>query len=199
MLDVHSKECECMPHRRAIRAMKDSGLADHMRRFSYENYETPTDETKKAKQKAQLFLRSNASGFLISGQSGSGKTHLCTAMCHDFVTQGYKLHYMKWREEAPELKGLQSEPGVRNKINSLINVPVLYIDDFFKGNTTPADVDLAFLIINGRYIRPDSKTIISTELPPIKLVELDEAVGGRILEMSKGFVIEAPHENWRIK
>lgn len=179
--------------------MKDSGLADHMRRFSFENYETPDEDTKNAKQKAQLFVKSNVRGFLISGQSGSGKTHLCTAMCHDFVKQGYKLHYMMWRKEAPELKGIQSEPEVKRKLDFLRNVPVLYIDDFFKGNTTQADIDLAFQIINDRYIRPESKTIISTELSPNKIIELDEAVGGRIIEMSRGFIIQSPNTNWRTK
>lgn len=197
--DIHSKECECMEHRRAIRRMDDSGLAEHMRTFSFDSYETPDEDSAKAKQKAQLFTRSTSRGFLITGQSGAGKTHLCVAICHELVKQGFNMHYMRWRRDAPELKGKQNEPDVQKKINVLCNIPVLYIDDFLKGSVTNADLDLAFAIINDRYIKPETKTIISTELSPNRIVEADEAVGGRILEMSRGFIVQAPSTNWRTK
>ena len=190
--------CECMKKRHSLRILKQSGMSENIERCSFDNYETPDAQTKKVKQKALAFVNSNARGFLIAGQSGAGKTHICSAICRHFYDNGYKLRYIVWRTTATELKGMVNETAEYTKeINRLRNVPVLYIDDFLKGTISDADINLAFTIINDRYNRADSKTIISTELPANKLVEIDEAVGGRILEMSKGFVVQAPSTNWR--
>ena len=40
--------------------------------------------------------------------------------------------------------------------------------------------------------------IVSTELTAAQLLAADEASGGRLLEMARGFVIEAPAQNWRL-
>ena len=59
-------------------------------------------------------------------------------------------------------------------------VPVLYIDDLFKTEAgklpTTADVNIAFEIINHRYINPDYITVISTEKTMDELIAIDEAV-----------------------
>ena len=81
----------------------------------------------------------------------------------------------------------------------LKNVPVLYIDDFLKGEYTPADVKQAFMILNDRYNSRGKKTIISTERNMTDLINFDEAVGSRLAERAKGYTILAPNENWRIK
>ena len=87
----------------------------------------------------------------------------------------------------------------KRRINQLRNVPVLYIDDFWKGTVTDADINLAFTILNDRYNMKNKKTIISTEMSMEKILEKDEAIGGRISERAKGFVLQAPDENWRLK
>ena len=68
-----------------------------------------------------------------------------------------------------------------------------------KGGHTDADIRLAFEILNSRYNDSQLRTIISSELTLFEILGLDEAVGGRIYERSKGFVLEAPRENWRLK
>lgn len=194
------KECECMERRRALRNIANSNMVDELKMYNFGNYETPNEETKRIKQKAMLFVNNDAKGFLIAGQSGAGKTHICSAMCGAFLEKEIETKYFKWRKDAPRLKAMVNDSKEYNEeINRLHNVPVLYIDDFWKGNITDADINLAFTIINDRYTRQHSKTIISTELTASELVEVDEAVGGRILEMSKGFIIKAPNLNWRIE
>lgn len=194
------RDCECMKRRVALRNIANSNMVDELKMYNFGNYETPNDETKRIKQKAMLFVNNDAKGFLIAGQSGAGKTHICSAMCGAFLEKEIETKYFKWRKDAPRLKAMVNDSKEYNEeINRLHNVPILYIDDFWKGNITDGDINLAFTIINDRYTRPHSKTIISTELTAAELVEVDEAVGGRILEMSKGFTIKAPNLNWRIE
>ena len=75
---------------------------------------------------------------------------------------------------------------------------VLYIDDLFKTGRNPdgsepkptaADINAAFEIINYRYNNPALLTIISSELNEDELLDIDEAVGGRIFERSKSISI----------
>ena len=87
----------------------------------------------------------------------------------------------------------------QSRIRPFKTVPVLYIDDFLKGGHTEADLRLAFEILNARYNDSSLRTIISSEMSLFDVLGLDEATGGRIYERAKGYVIEAPKENWRLK
>lgn len=195
-----ARECECMNQRRSIRRINGSGLQDMVKRYSFENYETPTEKHKLIKEKAIQFTRIPVECFVIVGRSGSGKTHICTAICNELMSGGWNLKYMMWRTEAAELKAMVNErEEYKRRINQLRNVPVLYIDDFWKGTVTDADINLAFTILNDRYNMKNKKTIISTEMSMEKILEKDEAIGGRISERAKGFVLQAPDENWRLK
>ena len=75
----------------------------------------------------------------------------------------------------------------------LKTVEVLYIDDLFKTGKdlngkiqrpTTADINLAFEIINYRYNNKNLVTIISSERNITEIMDIDEAVGGRIFELS---------------
>ena len=87
---------------------------------------------------------------------------------------------------------------------------VLYIDDLFKtadqgGAKVPpssADVRLAFEIVNYRYNNPDLLTIVSTEYYAGQLIDIDEAVGSRIIEKSGGNsfnIAKSRDRNYRLK
>ena len=117
---------------------------------------------------------------------------------------------MPWRQDIRDLKGTAKEPAIQAEaLKKYQDAPILYIDDLFKtsksadGSCVPpvADVNLAFDIINFRYTKRLT-TIISTERFPAELVEIDEATGGRIVEMARGhtFSIEKkPGRNYRLR
>jgi DNA replication protein DnaC len=63
-----------------------------------------------------------------------------------------------------------------------------------------ADVNYAFEIINYRYNNPSLLTIISSELSEDELLDIDEAIGGRIYERAKTFTIGKNRDrNYRMK
>ena len=192
------RDCECMERRRQMRNLERSGLKSLAERCTFDTYETPGKEQKHAKEKALQFLQSPGSWFVISGSSGSGKTHLCTAMCTELIKRNRKVLYMRWREAVPKLKALVTISDLYEKeIEQYKLVDVLYIDDFFKGNVTQADINIAFEIIDHRYSVDKLQTIISSEKSPTDLAAFDAAIAGRIYERSKGFCINAPAANWR--
>lgn len=194
---LYSRECSCMARRRSIRKLKNSGLEDMISRYTFDSYETPDRETARIKEIAQHYT----DGWLyIFGRSGSGKTHICTAICADLIRKDLEVYYMSWRDESTALKALVTDAEEYEKrLNKIKRVPVLYIDDFLKGGSSDADIRLAFEILNARYNDKALRTIISSEFDIKDILDRDEALGGRIYERSKGRVIKAPSKNWRLR
>lgn len=190
--------------------MKRSGLQDVIRDCTFDKWETPEVWQKNLKAVAMDYAKSPKGWFFIGGQPGSGKTRLCSTICRELLLNGKELVYMQWREDTRKLKAQTKEPEQQQKrLDELKNAEVLYIDDLFKcgknqdgspQRPTSADINLAFEILNFRYNKPDSLTIISSELSPTELLEVDEATGSRIFDRSKPYEIEKDKaKNYRIK
>lgn len=186
--------CKCHSIRASIRRMKKSGLSNIIKDCTFDKFETTEQWQETVKGKAMRFVKDeNKRLFFIGGQSGCGKSHICTAICRELIYKGNDVHYMLWREEAPKLKASVNDPEYYEQIKKLKTVKVLYIDDLFKMGKaennktmlpTVADINLAFELINHRYNDKNLITIISSELQLQHIIDIDEAIGGRIAEKS---------------
>jgi len=195
--------CPCMEIRRSYRLLDQSGLRDLAERSTFKAFSTPDEWTKLVKRKAVDYVRTGrGKWFYISGRPGSGKTHICTAICRELISKGCPTRYLLWREEVPRLKALVNEPEEYERaMNELERVPLLYIDDFFKGTVTDADRNLAFALLNARYNDSRRRTILSSELPLTTVRQIDPAISSRIKERAGTYVLDAPVDqtNWREK
>ena len=197
---LKASECACMARRVSIRRINQSGLRDSLLRYTMANYVADTPERKKVLHAAEDFCKADSGWFFISGKSGSGKTHICTAICGRLMDANKNVRYMLWRDDTVLLKALTTDgEEYQSRIKPFKSVPVLYIDDFLKGGHTEADLRLAFEILNSRYNDSSLRTIISSEMSLFDILGIDEATGGRIYERAKGFVIEAPKVNFRLE
>lgn len=181
--------------------MEKSGLAEVLGRYTLENYQTTEPWQANILHKAKDYIADGGDRwFVITGTPGSGKTHICTAIAGAYIQAGKSVRYMLWRAEAPRLKALVNErEEYETAMRALQNVDLLYIDDFFKGSVTDADVNLAFEILNARYNRL-KPTVISGERDIEALMEIDAAIASRIYERSRGFCIKTPDgKNWRLR
>ena len=79
---------------------------------------------------------------------------------------------------------------------------VLYIDDLFKqNNINDPDIKLAFELIDYR-VRTNRMTVISTEMDLNQLLDIDEALGGRIIQAARGnkyIIAKDRGKNYRLK
>lgn len=199
---LYATECVCMARRKSIRLLRRSGLESLVKESTFKNFRTPDAFTQRAKKMAINYADQGEGGwFFISGRPGCGKTHLCTAICRRFLLRNVPVRYLLWREDGPRLKAMvNNDPaGYAAEMEELCNVPVLYIDDFLKGKVTDADLNLAFALINARYNRRRSRTLISSERSLEEIWTLDEATGSRITQRAEGFILIAPAGaiNWR--
>ncbi len=200
--ELVSWECKCAVRKRNMARIKRSGLATLAEMYTLQRYKTPEPWQQTAKKKAEEYLAAPAGRwFVISGTPGSGKTHLCTAIAVQMMQAGRDVRYMLWREEAPRIKALVNDRDEYDpEMEQLKTVDVLYIDDFLKGaKVSDGDINLAFELLNARYNRR-RPTIISGERNIEELLEIDEAIGSRIYERSKGFcIVTPPGKNWRLR
>lgn len=195
--ELVSRACECMKIRYTMDRIEASGLKALFKKYTFENYELNKEgqTEKQARIRKELFdlckeFESDTGGrsLLLAGQAGVGKTHLCTAICSGLINKGYEVRYMQWKAETAALKAVANMPEYAQKLEKLKTVDVLYIDDLFWTNEgqkpTAGDVNIAFDIINYRYINSDKFiTLISTNREFVELMAIDETVASRIYEM----------------
>lgn len=203
-------DCKCAEIRNSIMRMKRSGLKDIIKDYTFDKFNDSEPWQKSIKSAAMDYAKNPEGWFFLGGQSGAGKTHLCTAICREFLLAGKKVMYMLWRDDVVKLKGaLTDSEEYRKLIDRFKNADVLYIDDLFKTGVaidnsvqkpTGADINVAFEIINYRYNSPSLLTIISSELSEDELLDIDEAIGGRIYERAKAITIgKSRDRNYRIR
>ncbi len=204
------RECGCMTQRRCVWKMESSGLKDVMRCYTFAKFKADKPWQEKAKATAMDYCADPQGWFAACGQSGSGKSHLCTAICRQLLLSGHEVVYMPWQSDSAALKAQRLDSDRREELlGRLKKAEYLYIDDLFKTPYSPngyvsptnADVMLAFEILNHRYLAK-MPTLISTELSPQELAGVDEAVAGRILELAGSHILHItrdPGKNFRLK
>lgn len=192
-------ECECQEVIKAKRRLEASGISEEFRKKGFKNFDDRNMPLlKKARDIAIDYCKNfpeirstRYNSILFMGQVGSGKTHLSMAICNA-IMDNYKtgVRYMPYREEIIRIKqNIRNEDDYDNRIKIFKECPVLMIDDLLKGKSTDADINILFEIINYRYLN-NLPMIISTEKTTDELLEYDEGTMSRIIEMSRGHLIE---------
>lgn len=188
------KQCDCLKRRLAVRRIQESGMERAVKRFTFEAFTVESDWQRQMKETALRYLQEgvkDGAWLYIGGQSGCGKTMVCTATV-GVILRKRAVRYMAWPHEAQRIKALAMDAeAYEEAVKPLRTAEVLYLDDFLKpvlgrdGNesqATAADIRLAFDVLNFRYINM-LPTIISSEWFSHEIGALDEAIAGRISEM----------------
>jgi DNA replication protein DnaC len=207
---VTGTECSCYPIRHTLLQMKRSGLKDVLKEKTFEKFEAGDKWQAAIKEAAERYAKDPKGWFFIGGQSGCGKTHLCTAICGKFLLEGKRVSYMLWRDEIVKIKAAVTDSvEYAKQIDTFKKAEVLYIDDLFKAGKadgysmqrpTAADINVAFEILNYRYNDPESITIVSSELTAAELIDIDEATGGRLFERAQPISIGKDRKkNYRLR
>lgn len=203
-------KCECADRQLAIDRMNRSGIIEEDRNRTLADYNTFGEKAlQEAKETVKRYMvafptikaeRNNS--LLIMGRSGSGKTMLgIIAAMHIIKAHATGLRYVSYRDMIMHLKqNIMDEYKYNLELQKLYDAPVLFIDDLFKGKITESDVSIMYGIINARYLKR-MPLIISTECSVDRLMEIDEAIASRLIEMSKGHIIMfgADIKNYRMR
>lgn len=201
--DGTAKECECRELRIAEEKLKASGVSEEFRKKTFENFDYERSvEVMEAFVKAKSYSKNfeeiratRKNSMMFVGQVGSGKTHLAIAISNILLDKGIGVIYMPYRDSITNLKqSILDSENYQREINKYKNAQVLLIDDLFKGEATPSDIKTMYEIVNYRYFK--SLPILTTSEKTVDdLIEIDEAIGSRLYEMSKNYVAEIIGKN----
>ena len=210
-------KCDCLIIKKTRKNFLNSPLIDVFEQLSFDNFKTPTETHTKVKERVLKFVEETKAGMkdengknrwlLLSGKPGKGKTHLCTAAYLELLLMGKDGEYVKFSEEIPALERDLSnfkediKERAQTKMDRLSTVEVLYIDDLFK---VSKGMDTIWSIIDARYTRKKSITIISSEYDEQQMYAManSDSLPSRIYERcgkSEYFIkISDAVKNWRL-
>ncbi|WP_196607112.1 ATP-binding protein [Pectinatus frisingensis] len=200
--------CKCLEQMRIESRLKKSGIspADYAL-YNFNTFKSDTAEHTAMKQLAMKYLNSHITGQGIGffGNSGTGKTHICIAICQALTRQyGEEHYYFSYRSEIQRIKAVMYDDGGKysQAIQHWTMVNNLYIDDLFKfaerdGKMQQQDLQIVFDIINTRYINHKA-TIFSSEKTVNDIKDIDEALGSRIFSMINPFGMACKDGNMRL-
>lgn len=202
------RECSCDTIRKNLRRMNASGLHRILEEDLFDSFHAKESWQQQILEKAKAYAENPHGWFLICGQSGCGKTHLCTAIYRERLLAGESVLYMSWREEITQLKMFSDTAQRNQQIQKWKEVSVLYMDDLFKtgagsdgrARPTSADINVTYEVLNYRYLN-QLDAILSTEFSLEELIQLDEALAGRIVQRAVDNIIVIktdPHKNFRL-
>lgn len=195
IIDSNGKaiRCKCKLKDDILLNMKNSGMHSLLNN-KVSDFEVTNDWQKKVKTLAIDYATNiNDKWFVLLGQSGSGKTMICSAISNKFLNDGLIVNYIQWDSFIRSYKNklIINDTKIFDDIKS---VSILYIDDLFKGKISDFDLEICFELINYRYAN-NLKTIISSEFLFTELNDLDSAIAGRIFEKCKGYICEISKDN----
>lgn len=195
------KPCDCQNIRMSLNILKESGLQDIATNYTFDKFETPTQFYVDLKNNALDYLANGTNKwFFIGGQSGFGKTMLCTAIVLELIKKAIPTQYVVWESVMGEVKKQMAQNGDFSvKLEELKRIKLLYIDDLFKFEPSNFEKRMLFEIINFRYLN-NLRTIISSEKTMNDFQEIDEAIGSRIFEKCGKYcysIKKDKSKNWR--
>jgi DNA replication protein DnaC len=142
-------------------------------------------------------------GLYLSGNTGSGKTHLACAILNELILK-YQLdcRYVKINKDFLEIlrASYQRESDfygqARDIETELADIEVLLIDDFGTQKETEWSISKLYDLIDYRYER-EKLTLITSNQALIELKEKSERLYSRLCEMTQEVHIDCP--DYRVK
>lgn len=204
--------CSCQEQKRLENLFKSSEITPAFKSKTFDNYEPnriPVGEKllSCAKEYAEKVMAGDIginNWLVLLGEPGCGKTHLSMAVANQLLRQHVPVLYFQHVEGFSEMKDmLKNDDGIKKRLDQMKKVQLLVWDDLWKRKKgqepRPWEFETVFEVLNYRYLNL-LPTIISSEKTPRELLEIDKAIGSRILERGKKHmvVVEGLENNYRL-
>ena len=194
-----AKPCKCRERVIANRLFTSSGISEEDGKKGFNLFNTFNEQALiNAKNTSISYVQNfkkiennRINSIMLCRSSVRGKTTLGLAVANNLISSGVGVRYMPYRDEVTALKQQLADKNkyiYDDHIYRLKNARVLFIDDLLKGKINETDINILYEIINFRYLQR-KPVIISTEKTLEQLLDFDEAIGSRLIEMSKGYIV----------
>lgn len=151
-----------------------SGIPPRFMKRGFDTYDASTNDQVAALDVAKTYalnfdsMREAGRGLLFIGTTGTGKTHLTTAICKSVIRDGYSAFFTSVKEVMDLIKESfrrESEMSEREAIARFLEPDLLALDEVGVQYKTDTEQTLLTQIVNKRYehMKP---TILLSNLPP---------------------------------
>ena len=196
------KSCSCMKELLRIETIKASGIGRLIEKQSFENfdlewygkgskaYSTMQENYNFCKKFAESFDGTKGSTLVFIGNTGTGKTHLSTAVAKTVIEKGYSvlydsaqniIHAFEEDQFGKDKYRFSKEP-YEPKAEKYLSADLLIVDDLGTEFSNQFTVSCLYNLLNTRQNRGLS-TVVSTNLSPD---ELSSKYEGRIFSRLVG-------------
>ncbi|MDT3762999.1 ATP-binding protein [Priestia filamentosa] len=191
-----AKICSCREQRKIDRLFKTSHITEEFTKLGFKNFslEGKHSSVVHAQRTSLAYVKrygelkeSRENSIALLGNPGAGKTHLLTAISNNLLQKKVPVLYFPFREGFDAFK--DDFDSMEGKIEQMKQVEVLFIDDLFKRSATEFEVKTMYSVINYRYLN-HKPLLISSECLIDDLLDIDEALGSRIYQMCKSYLVE---------
>jgi DNA replication protein DnaC len=196
-----AEPCSCVlnedDHVRRTRLERMSNLGA-LTRFTFENL-VPTGRSgesgwfEQAFKACREFSAEPAGWLVLTGSSGSGKTHLAAAIANDRITAGEPALFMVVPDLLDHLRASfepeDDDMGFEQLFDQVRNTPLLILDDADTGGGTAWAREKLLQVVNHRY-NASLPTVFTTTTRP---QQLDERLATRLCDegLSRVLVLDA--------
>lgn len=180
-----------------------SGILPLYENCTVENFIADTPDKQHAKDFAQYFINgffcSNGQSFIFSGETGTGKNHLASAICSELISYGKSCLVITVSEMMIKLRkcyGKDAEISEDEFIKRMLNLDLLVIDEIGLQKNTDSEKLVLNQIIDQRVSRLKSTGILTN----LGGEDLTKFLGVRIisrLKMNNGQWIVFNWEDYR--
>lgn len=142
---------------------KIAGIPARYRECGLKNFDTATEAQRIARAGVNAYLRGferhGWAPLAISGQVGTGKTHLACALANNLIAYGVSVRYTTMAAMIADIKRAYSTDGMTeaSQIERYVSdFELLFLDEADVIRATDNDLGLIFAVVNGRYnaLRP---------------------------------------------
>jgi DNA replication protein DnaC len=160
---------------------------EELRRLTFENFSprgrvglrsAQADSLEQAYNQARFFAETRRGWLLLSGEFGSGKTHLAAAIANFAVDLGIPTLFLTVPDLLDQLRFSFDDPEAtfETRFEEIRNAPLLIMDDFGTQNATEWAQEKLFQIVNYRYVNK-LPLVVTTNL---LLGEIEPRISSRL-------------------
>lgn len=196
--EMQMRPCICQLKKRAKKFMMLSGISNSYESKSFDNFASDDLKTKTAKETALKYVQDfRGKNLILTGLTGSGKTHLAIAVIKGIIDQGVMAKYVSYRDLVNEIKYSGDQERAK-RLKKYTESTILLIDDLYKGKPSDADINALYEVINCRYTKRLG-TVITTELSINEINDIESSIAGRLVEYAEGYIVQMSHRNRRLE
>ncbi len=205
----HAAELKVREERKLTERMRHAGIPPLFEKSTFDTYEAIIPEAQYclqimrqyAEQFAGILAEAPATGAILVGNPGTGKTHLACSLIRSLIERGYSARYTSIPALLSELR--EANRGVHDMnvsamIRELASVQLLVLDEYGIHTQQAVDYQFLFQLVDARY-RNNVPTIMITN---VHLDDVARELDERFLERIRGrYVTELVFDwnSWREK